>query len=185
MGLQKDEGREQKERELGKKVFFILTVIFVGSFLFKEIQDRYTKSKISSLNFGKSEIKDFLVVGKGRNRFIVRGLKLIDEGSQMYIDQFLLSYIKEGDVMNITSKKAIYSKKKNNLLLAGNVSFISKDINIETPVVSIDLKKKIAENDNDVMIKIKDFTTYGKNLFIDLKNDILQLEKVKSIVRGS
>ncbi len=185
MGLQEDKGRKQKEKELSKKIFPILLIVFIGSFLFKEIQDRYTRSKILSLNFGKSEIQDFLVVGKGKNRFIVRGLKLIDEGSQMYIDKFLLSYIKEGDAMNIKSEKAIFSKENNTLLLDGNVNFLSKDLIIETPVVKIDLLKKVAENDNDVLIKIKTFTTYGKNLFVDLKNDILQLEKVKSIIRGS
>ena len=185
MGLQKDKGREQKEKELGKKVLFLLIAVFLGSFLFKEIQDKYTKSKILSLNLGKSEIQDFLIVGKGKNRFIVRGLKLLDEGKDMYIDKFLLSYIKKQDVMNIKSKKAIFSKEENSLFLKGNVGFFSKNLSIETPFVKIDLQKKIAENDNDVKIQIKNLTTYGRKLFIDLENETLKLKNLKSIIRGS
>ncbi len=185
MGLQENQRREQKEKEILKRAFLIIVTVLIGSFIFNEIQEKYYQSKMALLRFGKSKIEDFLIVGKSEDRFIVRGSTLIDKGNEIDIDQFVLSYIKnQGDIFNINSNKAIYYKEKEILTLLEDVDFISKSFMIKTSKVTISLKDKIAKNKEDVFIKSKNFTTYGKNLLIDFPNEEIHLQQVKSVIRG-
>ncbi len=185
MGLQENKRREQKEKEVVKKIFLFLSVAFIGGIVFNEIQDRYYESKFALLRFGKSKIEDFLIVGKNKDRFIIRGTVLTDEGPKIDIQNFVLSYIKStGDILNINSKKASFFKKTEILTLQDDVDFISKSFIIKTQKVDILLKEKIAKNQEEVLIKSNSFTTRGENLLIDLSKEEIHLQKVKSIIRG-
>ncbi len=184
MGLQENQRGKQK-KEIGKKIFLLALVVFTGGFLFNQLQKKYYELQLSKLKFGNSYIQDFLIVGKNKGRFIIRGNSLIDEGKSLKIENFLLSYIKsKEDILNVKSKEAVFLKEKDILKLEGDVNFLTKNLSIRTPKVDIFIKEKIAKNNSDVEIKSKMFNTKGKNLYINLINEEIHLTNVKSVIRG-
>ncbi|NPA53275.1 MAG: LPS export ABC transporter periplasmic protein LptC [Aquificae bacterium] len=183
MGLQESQGKEQKE--ILKKVFFFSILVFIGAFLFSQIEESYYKSKIGLLRLGKSQIEDFLIVGKNEDKFIIKGNLLVDEGTMININEFVLSYIRNNfDVLNINSHRAIFFKEKKLLSLQENVNFISNSFIISTSKINIFLEEKIAKTDEKVIISSNNFLTEGENLLINFKSEELKLENVKSTIRG-
>ncbi len=167
-----------------KNIFQIVLAVFIISYLFYEIQEKYYQSEIKLLQFGKSYIKDFIIVGKNREKFVLKGDYLEDKKDTVKIENFVLNYIREKEVLNIKSKVAKYLKKVNVLTLEKNVNILGKNLFIDTDTLYILLKDKKAFNSSDVVIKMKNITTSGKNIVVDLKNETLQLEAVKSKIRG-
>ncbi len=184
MGFQEIKRGKQKEKNLIKKLTLILSFTLVSAFIFNEIQNRLYRSQLSLLKFGQSEIKDFLIIGKGKDRFIVRGFKLIDYRDYIDIDNLILSLVRKEDIINVKSGEARYFKNNSILSLKRDVTLSSKDFVLNTPSVNIFLKREIAKNKDHVTIKTEYFLTTGKNLLIDFKNDKLQIENVKSFIRG-
>jgi len=162
----------------------LLLAVFVLSFVFYELQERYYQSKITSLKFGKSQIKDFLIVGKNKEKFVLKGDLLEDVKDVVNIKGFVLNYIRNGEILSINSKTAKYLKNADILELEEDVNIRSKDMEITTEALYILIDQKKAVNDTDVKITLKNISVEGKGLVIDFERETLKIDNVKSKIRG-
>jgi len=159
------------------KIISYSVIFFVLVLLFSQISQIFEKTK--------GEIFNFTLSGTNSDRYILSGKKLIQENGKFVIDQFNLQYIKNGENVFIRSEKGVYHTDKDILDLEGDVRIVSQNLSIETDILKILVKERRAFNTKPVKMYSGDMETFGSNIFINLKEEMLKLENVKTIYRGS
>ncbi len=171
--------------EKSKKFSLFFMVILLASLLFKEISDYLDKQQIlERLKYTNNTIENFYLVSKSDYTYTLKGSKIVDRRDKFYIENPDVDYIGEKGSFNIKSKEGIYDIKDKMITFYKGVNFFSKDIRMQTEYIFIDTQKKIAYNDIDTVIYRKGMITKGKNLFLDVDNELLKLDKVNSQFRG-
>ncbi len=165
-----------------KKVFLFTVIFFLGAFLFGIIIKKIEFGKIKSITFEGSKIQDFVLVNKNSNKTYFVGEKAI-ETEKYFIISNLSGYIEKSNRKTyISSEKANLNKKENLAKLYKNVKITMNSTNLLTTELTINLKKQIAYGNDLCKITTGKSLTTGKNIFINLKREILKLENVKTII---
>ncbi|WP_456465462.1 LPS export ABC transporter periplasmic protein LptC [Persephonella sp.] len=160
-------------------VFFILVMVF------SQVSQIFEKTKLKNVNYKKGEIYNFTLSGVNSDRYILKGKSIIQEGENFIINSFNLEYIKNGENIFIHSDKGIYDEGKDILNLEGNVRIVSENLSIETELLKILVKERRAFNTKPVKMYSGSMETLGNNIFINLREEMLKLENVRTIYRGS
>ncbi len=164
----------------------LFTAFISTAYILSELTKVFQKKQVVGLVYKESTIRDFIMTGVGEERFLLKGKEIIDKKSIIKMLNIEFEYRREASPIFLRSKYAnvyvdekIVELKDELLIKIGNVS-------IETPSLNIFLDKKVATNREKVTVKSDErvFTT-GKNLYIDIENNILKLENVKTVIRGS
>ncbi len=167
-------------------ILFVITAFVSAAYLLSEFTKILEKKQIAGLSYKESVIKDFVMAGVGEDNFTLKGKKIIDKGKTVYIDSIDFSYRLASSKINITSKKAVFFLEKKLIKLKENLFIQLNNLLIQTDSLDILLKKKVAVNKDKVIIKSGDnMITKGKNLFIDINKNLLKLQDVKTVIRGS
>lgn len=153
-----------------------------SSVIFYFVSTKLEESKLKNITYKNSTIYNFTYVKKNSQKIIVKGEKLIDNQKNVLI-QNMKAYINDKNKnIKISSEKAIYDKK-DLLNLENNVNITTNDMVLNTDYLTVNFNKDIAYNFTDNKIFSKNMTISGKNLFFDIKKDLLKLEKVKTIIK--
>ena len=167
------------------KIISYTAIFFVLVLLFSKISQIFEKAELKNINYRKGEIYNFIISGIDTDRYILKGKKLIQDDGKFIIDSFNLQYLKNGENIFIRSDKGIYNTAKDILDLKGNVKVVSQNLSIETDLLKILVKERRAFNTKPVKMYSNNMETYGNNIFINLKEEMLKLENVKTVYRGS
>ncbi|SNZ02129.1 LPS export ABC transporter protein LptC [Persephonella hydrogeniphila] len=166
------------------KILSYTLVFFLLILLFSQISQIYEKSYIKNVEYESGEIEDFILTGINTDKYVMSGKRIREQNNKFLIDGFNLSYIKGDENVFIKAKKGIYRTDKDILDLIGDVKIISKDLSIDTQVLKIFVKERRAFNTEPVKLYSQNMETYGNNIFINLKTELLKLENVKTVYRG-
>ncbi|RMA96077.1 LPS export ABC transporter periplasmic protein LptC [Hydrogenothermus marinus] len=165
-----------------KKIFIYMIFFLSSSVIFYFVSTKLEESKLKNITYKNSTIYNFTYVKKNSQKIIVKGEKLIDNQKNVLI-QNMKAYINDKNKnIKISSEKAIYDKK-DLLNLENNVNITTNDMVLNTDYLTVNFNKDIAYNFTDNKIFSKNMTISGKNLFFDIKKDLLKLEKVKTIIK--
>ncbi len=169
------------------KYSIALFIAFISTaYILSELTKVFQKKQVVGLIYKESTIKNFIMAGVGEERFLLKGKEIIDKKNIIKMYDIEFEYKRETAPIFLKSKYAniyidnkLVELKDELLITIGNVS-------IFTPSLNIFLDKKIATNTEEVTVKSdeKVYTT-GKNLYIDIEKNILKLENVKTVIRGS
>jgi lipopolysaccharide assembly outer membrane protein LptD (OstA) len=167
-----------------KKKAIIYTVIFSSAaFILNFINTKLEKSQLKNLTYQQAQIYDFTLISKNSEKMIIKGDLLTDKIKYLEGKNVKAKIIKNKDVVDIKAEKAIFDKK-NTLLLEDNVEISKKDLKILTPQLTFNTQESIAYNNTDNTILSTKMKTTGKDIFIDLKKEILKLKDVKTQIYG-
>ena len=167
------------------KILLYTAVFFVISILFSQITQIFTDVKISSLKPVQGKIENFTLVGINSDKYILTGKSMIELQNKILIDDFNLKYTKNNEIIFIISDKATYHKKKNFLDLFQNVKITTGEMKLYTDKLRILVNERRAYNTTKVKLISDNMETFGENIFINLKQEDMKLENVKTIYRGS
>ncbi len=162
-------------------------ITFVSiAYLLSEITKILQKKQIAGLIYKESIIKDFVMAGIGEENFLLKGKYIIDKGKTVEMEQIDFTYKLPASKIKISSKYAVVFLEKKLVKLRENLFIQLDNLTIETDSLDIFLRKKLATNKDKVIIKTDDtMITKGKNLIIDINKNMLKLQSVKTIIRGS
>ncbi len=169
------------------KYTLVLFIAFVSTaYLLSEITKIFQKKQIAGLVYKESTISNFVMTGVGEENFILKGKKIIDKKDTIKMFEIYFRYRLIGMPVEISSKYADVLMKKKIVNLKDSLFIKLGSVDIYTDKLTIYMDKKIAKNNDKVLIKSSDkMITTGRNLLIDIKTNTLQLENVKTIIRGS
>ena len=167
------------------KIISYTVIFFVLVLLFSQISQMFEKAELKNISYKKGEIYNFILSGINSDRYILRGEKLIQDEGKFIINSFNLEYMRDRENIFIRSDKGIYNTAKDILDLEGNVKIVSENLSIETDILKILVKERRAFNTKPVKMYSGNMETFGRNIFIDLKEEMLKLENVKTVYRGS
>ncbi|WP_457625765.1 LPS export ABC transporter periplasmic protein LptC [Persephonella sp.] len=167
------------------KILSYTLIFFLIVLLFSQISQIYEKSYIKNVEYEGGEIEDFILTGINSDKYVMSGKKIKEKNNRFLIDGFNLSYIKGNENIFIKAKKGIYRTDKDILDLEGDVKIISENLSIDTEVLKIFVKERRAFNTEPVKLYSENMETYGNNIFINLKTELLKLENVKTVYRGT
>ncbi|WP_457643147.1 LPS export ABC transporter periplasmic protein LptC [Persephonella sp.] len=166
------------------KVLTYAVIFFLLVFLFYHVSHMFETVEISSLDYQKGEITDFILTGVNSDRYVLKGKKILDTGSGYSIEDFNLIYLKNDEKTVVSSKQGVYVKEKDILDLIGDVKIVSGELTMETQFLRILVKERRAFNTNKVKMYTEYMETRGDNIFINLKENRLKLEDVTTVYRG-
>ena len=167
------------------KIISYTIIFFVLVLVFNQISQMFEKEKLKNIKYKKGEIENFIISGVNSDRYILKGKKLIQEDGRFLISTFNLEYMKNGENIFIHSNEGIYNTGRDILDLIGNVKVVSQNLTLETDILKILVKERRAFNTKPVKMYSGEMETFGSNIFINLKDEMLKLENVKTIYRGS
>ncbi len=167
------------------KIISYTVIFFILVLLFSQISQIFEKTELKNISYKKGEIYNFIISGIDTDSYILRGDKLIQDDGKFIIASFNLEYLKNGENIFIRSDKGIYNTAKDILDLEGNVRIVSQNLSIETEILKILVKERRAFNTKPVKMYSSNMETFGSNIFINLKKEMLKLENVKTVYRGS
>ncbi len=155
------------------------------SVIFSQITELFKKEKLKNLRYKSGVIEDFTLIGINKDHYILKGRKIIEKEKEFVIDGFYLIYKTSNEDIQIMAEKGIYKKNKDTLDLFHNVRIFTQNLKLYTSFLTVLVNERRAFNSDLVTIKGKEMYTEGKNLFINLKEETLKLEDVKTVFRGS
>ncbi len=169
-----------------KYPIFIFIAFLSTAYILSEITKVFQKKQVVGLTYKESTIKDFIMAGVGEENFYLKGTELIDKKSVVQAFNIEFEYRKTKTPIFLKSKYANILLDKKIVQLRDDLFIRIGAISIMTPTLNIYLDKKIAKNNENVVLKSnqKIYTT-GKNLYIDINTNTLKLENVKTVIRGS
>ena len=167
------------------KIISYTVIFFILVMLFSQISQMFEKAELKSISYRKGEIYNFVISGIDSDRYVLKGEKLIQDDGKFIIDSFNLEYKKDGENIFIRSDRGIYNTAKDILDLEKNVRIVSENLTIETDILKILVKERRAFNTKPVKMYSGNMETLGSNIFINLKEEMLKLENVKTVYRGS
>lgn len=165
-----------------KKIFLFLVIFFLGAFFLGIVLKKLEYSRVKSVKFSGSKIYNFILVNKNHNKMYFEGKKAIEIGENLEIF-YLNGYIgKQNKKTYISSEKAILDKSNKKIILYENVNINSGNINLNTKKLNIDLEKQVAYGNDFCKITTENSKTLGREVFINLKHEVLKLKHVKTII---
>lgn len=167
------------------KIFLYIGIFLILSLLFEQLNKIFETERLQNISYTNGEIYKFTLVGVNEDRYILTGDKMTELQEKVIIDGFNLNYQKNKENILIKSKQGIYHKKNKILDLFYDVQIISKDLKLKTEKLKFLTKERRAYNTEKVKLFSKNMQTDGENVFIDLVNERLKLENVKSVFWGS
>ncbi|NPA57890.1 MAG: LPS export ABC transporter periplasmic protein LptC [Aquificae bacterium] len=166
------------------KVLFYTAVFFLLAVLFNQISRIFEGVELKSLRYTQGEIEKFVLAGINGDRYVLRGKRLVDRGDGYFIERFDLEYLKGDEKLYIRSKEGLYRKEEDILDLKDNVKIITKKLILETEYLRMLVKEKRAFNSTSVKLYSGKMETVGENIFIDVAEESLKLENVKTVYKG-
>jgi len=134
-----------------------LFVAFISTaYILSELTKVFQKKQVVGLIYKESTIKNFIMAGVGEDRFLLKGKEIIDKKSIIKMYDIEFEYKREAAPIFLKSKYA-----------------------------NIYIDNKLVELKDKLLIIIGNVNTTGKNLYIDIEKNILKLENVKTVIRGS
>ncbi|WP_297455091.1 LPS export ABC transporter periplasmic protein LptC [Persephonella sp.] len=167
------------------KILLYVAVFFLILILFSQITQIFTGIEISKLKPVQGKIENFTLVGVNSDRYILKGKSMLELQNRILIDNFNLKYIKNNETIFINSEQATYHKRKNFLDLFKNVKITTGKMKLYTDKLRILVNERRAYNTTKVKLVSDNMETLGENIFINLKQENMKLENVKTIYRGS
>jgi len=165
-----------------KKIFLFLAIFLLGAFFLGVVLKKLEYGRVKSVEFSGSKIYDFILVNKNHNKMYFEGKKAIETGQNFKVF-YLNGYIeRQNKKTYISSKKAILDKRNKKIILYENVNINSDNINLNTKKLNIDLEKQVAYGNDFCKITTENSKTLGKEVFINLKQEVLKLKHVKTII---
>ncbi|WP_457642502.1 LPS export ABC transporter periplasmic protein LptC [Persephonella sp.] len=168
-----------------KKNIAALSIVFLVSvFILNEINKYMTGESLSKIKYTDAQINDFLLIGRNSDKFVLKGNKLIEKEDRILIDLFKLDYIKDGEPFKIDAEKGVYFKNRDILKLSNNVKIRTDRFILETSILYIFTKKRVAKSNQKVHLYSENMDTIGKGLFINLKKEKMIIKDVRTVFRG-
>ncbi len=165
------------------KILFISLALLISIFILNKINEMLLKSEIKSVKYDYQLITDFVLIGKTDTDFYLKGNSLLEKDNKIDIENFDLTYFKEGKPIYITSEKGIYLKNNKTLTLINDVNIKDEKMKMLTEEMIIYTDKDQAKTEKDVVILSKKMKTTGKKAFIDIKKESIKVYKAKTIVK--
>jgi LPS export ABC transporter protein LptC len=165
------------------KILFISLALLVAIFILNKINETLLKSEIKSVKYDYQLITDFVLIGKTDTDFYLKGDSILEKGNQLDIENFNLTYFKDGKPIYISSKKGIYFKNSKILKLIEDVNIKDERIKMLTEEMLIYTNKDQAKTNKDVTILSKKMKTTGNKAFIDMKKESIKVYKAKTIIK--
>ena len=166
------------------KILFYPLLFFVASLILSQITDLFEKERLKELRYQEGIIKDFTLIGINNDRYILKGKKMLEKEKELIIDNFNLTYKTPQEDIHVLAEKGIYYKNKDTLNLIDNVKISTHNLKLQTSFLTILVNERRAFNSDFTTITSKDMLTQGKNVFINLKEETIKLEEVKTVFRG-
>jgi len=167
------------------KILSYAGIFFLLVLLFNQVSQFFERVELKPLKYTKGEIDKFIVIGINSDRYSLKGDRLIDTEGSYLIRSFNLEYLKDGEKIYVRSEEGIYKKNKDILDLKRNVKIVSGEFVLETDSLRMLVKERRAFNSSRVKLYSDRMETFGDNLFMDIPEQSLKLENVRTVFRGN